>query len=330
MSKKKVLITGASGFVGYHLIEEALNADLEVYAAVRPSSDQSHLATFHIKYVNLDYSSVDGLKQELEAQQYDYIIHAAGTTKAKTKADYDQVNGVYTRNLAVAAMEADINLEKFIFVSSLAAIGPLTDLSAIIQDHTPPRPVTNYGASKALAEQYLAELTALPLVTIRPTAVYGPREKDLFILFNSVNKGLEPHIGSFKQQLSFVYVKDLVKVILGALTVPAVHKAYNISDGKIYDRYALATYSKKALNKKTFKFHLPVSLVALLAALMDLIYANSKTTPALNKEKMAELTAVNWACDIKNAAKDLSYVPEYDLEKGVMQTVKWYKLNNWL
>ena len=198
---------------------------------------------------------------------------------------------MYTRNLAIAALEAEINLEKFVFVSSLAALGPLSDLSAKIQDDTIPRPVTNYGASKLLAELYLSELTDLPLIIIRPTAVYGPREKDLFILFNSINKGLEPHIGSFKQQLSFVYVKDLVRVIVKALTVPVRHKAYNISDGGLYDRYALATFTKKALNRKTFKFHLPVALVAMLAALMDLFYAKSKNTPALNKEKMAELTA---------------------------------------
>lgn len=330
MGKKKVLITGASGFVGYHLIEEAIDAGLEVYAAVRPDSDTSHLTAFKLQYVQLDYSSVPGLKQELEAKQYDYIIHAAGTTKAKTKEAYDLVNAVYTRNLATAAMEAEINLEKFVFVSSLAALGPLSDLSAQIQDGTPPHPVTNYGASKLLAELYLSKLTALPLITIRPTAVYGPREKDLFILFNSINNGLEPHIGSFKQQLSFVYVKDLVRVIVKALTVPMQHKAYNISDGSGYDRYALAVFAKKALNRKTFKFHLPVSLVAMLATLMDFFYAKSKDTPALNKEKMAELTAVNWACTIEGAKADLAYEPEYNLEKGVRQTIKWYKLNNWL
>ncbi len=330
MSRKKVLITGASGFVGYHLIEEALKAGLEVYAAVRAGSEVSHLSEFNIKYVHLNYSDVHSLKQSLEEQQYNYIIHAAGTTKAKTEADYNLVNADYSRNLAIAALESNIKLEKFVFVSSLAALGPLKDLSVQIQDNTPPHPVTNYGASKMLAEQYLATLTNLPLVTIRPTAVYGPREKDLFILFNSINKGLEPHIGRFKQQLSFVYVKDLVKVIIQALTVPVVHQAYNISDGAVYDRYALAVFTKKALNRKTFKFHLPVSMVALLASAMDIFYANSKNTPTLNKEKMAELTAVNWACDIKNAHTDLAYSPEYNLEKGVMQTIKWYKLKNWL
>lgn len=330
MSKKKVLITGASGFVGYHLIKEALKADLEVYAAVRKSSDVAHLKDFDISYTDLDYTDVEALKAELEDKQYHYIIHAAGTTKAKTKAAYEEINAGYTRNLAIAASTANISLEKFVFVSSLAALGPLKELSDEIRDDSHAQPVTNYGASKLLAEQYLAGFSTLPLVTIRPTAVYGPREKDLFILFDSINKGLEPHIGRFEQQLSFVYVKDLARVIIKALQLPLVHKAYNISDGEIYNRYALAAYTKKALNKKTFKFHLPVPLVAFMAAVMDFIYAGSKNTPTLNKEKMAELTAVNWACSIKNAKADLAYVPEYNLEKGIMQTLKWYKLNNWL
>jgi nucleoside-diphosphate-sugar epimerase len=327
MSKKKVLITGASGFVGYHLIETALNAGLEVYAAVRKSSDVSHLKAFDVHYTDLDYSSVARLKQELEEKQYHYIIHAAGITKAKTKEVYNQINAMYTKNLAIAANTANIPLEKFIFVSSLAALGPLEDLSAEIQDSSIAHPVTHYGASKKLAEQYLADFKNLPLLIIRPTAVYGPREKDLFILFDSINKGLEPHIGRFKQQLSFVYVKDLARVIVNALSLPMVQKQYNISDGAVYDRYALATYTKKALNRKTFKFHLPVMLVSGMAAFMDFIYAGSKNTPTLNKEKMAELTAVNWACNIERAKADLGYEPEYDLEKGVMQTVKLYKLN---
>lgn len=330
MTKKRVLITGASGFVGYHLIEEALNAGLDVYAAIRPSSDRSHLKEFNIQYVNLDYSNADSLKRELEEKQYNYIIHAAGTTKAKTKTEYDQINATYTRNLAIAASTANIKLEKFVFVSSLAALGPLKNLAAEIQDHSIPNPVTSYGASKMLAEQYLADFTTLPLIIIRPTAVYGPREKDLFILFNTINKGLEPHIGRFKQQLSFVYVKDLVKVIIKALTAPQVQKGYNISDGFVYDRYALALFIRKALNRKTFKFHLPVTLVALLASLMDFLYAGSKNTPTLNKEKMGELTAINWACTIERAKAELGYEPEYNLENGVLQTVKWYKLNNWL
>lgn len=327
---KKVLITGATGFVGYHLIEKALSAGLDVYAAVRPNTNRSHLTEFNIQYIDLDYNDIPGLTKTLEQHQFSYIIHAAGTTKAKTKADYDKVNAEYSRNLALAAVGARINLEKFVFVSSLAALGPLTDLSAEIHDDTEAHPVTSYGASKLLAEQYLSEIKNLPMVVIRPTAVYGPREKDIFILFKSISKGLEPHIGRFKQQLSFIYVKDLADVIIQALFSSTTGKQYNISDGHVYDRYLLAQLAKKVLNKKTFKFHIPVGVVALIAALMDVLYANSKNTPTLNKEKMAELTAINWACSIDRAKRDLEYEPKFNLESGITDTMKWYKENGWL
>lgn len=233
---KRVLITGATGFVGYHLIEKSLKAGLEVYAAVRKSSSKGHLSEFDIKYIDLDYSSVDTLRTQLEEHQFSHIIHAAGITKAKTKAEYNKINAEYTECLAVAAITASIRLEKFVFVSSLAALGPLSDLNQEIKEDTPGRPVTNYGASKLLAEKYLNEIPGLPLITIRPTAVYGPREKDIFILFKSISRGLEPHIGNFKQQLSFIYVKDLADVIVNSLFIKINGTQYNVSDGNVYDR----------------------------------------------------------------------------------------------
>jgi nucleoside-diphosphate-sugar epimerase len=326
--KKKVLITGASGFVGYHLIAEALNAGLEVFAAVRRSSDVSHLKDFNVTFTNLQYDSVDALKVNIETNKYDYIIHASGTTKAKNKAEYNLINAEYSRNLAQAASET--NIEKFVFVSSLAALGPALDINSEIQDHTAAKPVTSYGESKLLAEQYLAAIKNLPLLTFRPTAVYGPREKDIFILFKSIAMGLEPYIGKFDQQFSFIYVKDLVSIIVSSLQTDVVNKTYNVSDGFKYNRYALADYSKKALNKKTFKFHLPIAGVSALASLMERFYANSSKTPALNKEKMSELTAINWACSIDSLQKDFGFDPQFNLEKGIAETMLWYRNNKWL
>ena len=327
---EKVLITGATGFVGYHLIEQALSAGLKVYAAVRSGSPTEHLKSFNLSYVILNFNSVHELKKVLEDYQFQYIIHAAGVTKAKEQSVYDKVNAEFTRNLGLAVSTANYKIKKFVFVSSLAAIGPLLDFNHVLQDDSIANPVTSYGRSKALAEKYLSEIPHLPLITVRPTAVYGPREKDLYILFNTLNKGLEPHIGSFKQQLSFVYVVDLAAIIVKALFSKVIGTTYNVSDGKIYDRYALAVFIKKALAKKTLKFHLPVAVVSLLATVMELMYARSKDAPTLNKEKMAELTAVNWACDIHHIQDDLVYEPQYDLEKGVSATVAWYKENRWL
>jgi nucleoside-diphosphate-sugar epimerase len=327
---EKVLITGATGFVGYHLINQALSAGLEVYAAVRDQSDTHHLQSFKVSYISLNYSSVEELQNVLETHRFQYIIHAAGVTKAKDQAAYNRVNAEFTKNLGIAISTANYRVKKFVFVSSLAAIGPLSDLAGQLQDDSRAHPVTSYGASKKLAEEYLSEISGLPLITIRPTAVYGPREKDLFILFNTISKGLEPHIGRFSQQLTFVYVVDLASIIVKALFSEVVGTTYNVSDGHIYNRYALAISIKKALGKRTFKFHLPVFIVDGLASVMELLYSRSKEAPTLNKEKMAELTAINWACNIDHIKSDLGYQPLFDLEKGVSETVTWYKENNWI
>jgi nucleoside-diphosphate-sugar epimerase len=326
--KKKVLITGASGFVGYHLIAEAINAGLQVFAAVRPSSDVSHLQEFNVTFTNLQYDSVDALKANIVTNKYDYIIHASGTTKAKNKAEYNLINAEYSRNLAIAASETKI--EKFVFVSSLAALGPSHDLNTIIEDDSAPKPVTSYGESKLLAEQYLCSIENLPLLIFRPTAVYGPREKDIFILFKSINMGLEPYIGKFNQQFSFIYVKDLVAILISSLHSELANKTYNVSDGSKYNRYALADYSKKVLNKKTLKFHLPIAGVNAVASLLDRFYAKSSKTPALNKEKMSELTAINWDCNIDRLKKDLAFEPQFNLERGLTETLLWYRKNKWL
>jgi nucleoside-diphosphate-sugar epimerase len=325
---KKVLITGASGFVGFHLIEEAISLGFEVFAAVRPSSDLEHLKHFNIKYTYLNYNDVDALRNDIISNQYNYIIHASGTTKAKTLSAYNRVNADFTKNLALASVGTQV--EKFVFVSSLAAVGPIDNLNKEIVDRQIQKPVTSYGESKLLAEKYLAEISSLSYVTIRPTAVYGPREKDIFILFNSVNKGLEPYIGDFDQKLSFIYVKDLVKVIFSAMESIHTNRSYNVSDGLSYDRYALALISKKILNKKTLKFHLPLPIVKVLASTLDFLYTRSSKTPALNKEKLAELTAVNWVCNIDQAKLDLNYQPAFNLERGLAETLAWYKHNHWL
>jgi len=327
---KKVLITGASGFVGYHLISEALALDLDVYAAIRPDSNVKHLQDFPIHFVNLDFSSVQKLKTQLEENQYEYIIHAAGVTKAKSKEIYDYINAELTNNLAMAIQSANYKVEKFVFVSSLAALGPLKDLTLQIEDNTVAKPVSNYGASKLLAEKHLSKYKDLPLVVIRPTAVYGPREKDIFILVNSIKKGLEPYIGNIIQQLSFIYVKDLAEIILKTLTSDIVNRSYNVSDGRVYSRYALADFTKSFLSKKTFKFHIPLALMKLSAGIIDLMYKGSEKTPVINSEKIEELIAVNWSCDIKNIKRDLGFSPKFDLKAGLEETLSWYKVNNWL
>lgn len=328
--KKRVLITGATGFVGYHLIKSALANDMEVYANVRRSADVTHLKDFPINYVDLDLSSIYLLKENIEDKKYDYIVHAAAVTKAKKLDDYNQVNAIYTRNLAVAASKSTHTIEKFVFISSLAALGPLHEKHGKLTDQGASNPVTNYGISKALAETYLAQIPNLPLIVFRPTAVYGPREKDIFILIKTIKAGLELYIGKQEQELSFVYATDLADIIINALASDVVGKSYNISDGAVYSRSSLATYVSKALGKKTITVNVPVPLIKGLAWSMERFYGIFNQIPALNVDKIKELTAINWGCDIKNIQKDFGFVPRFGLEQGINETINWYRKNNWL
>jgi len=328
--KQKVLITGASGFVGFHLIEAALAKGLDVYAAVRKSSDIKHLAPYNINYTFLDFTSVESLEKELQEKQYNYIIHAAGTTKAKNQEEYNRVNASYTLNLAKAAISSAGHLEKIVFISSFAAIGPLQQPGELITENTKPAPVTSYGKSKLLAEEQLNSLD-LPLIILRPTAVYGSRERDIFIILKTFNQGFEPYIGKKGQQLSFVYVKDLAALVVNALfTTDEANGTYNITDGNCYDRYEMANITKNVLNKKTLKFHLPLTVVKALAIVLEKTYRVLDKTPALNLEKLNELTAINWCCDIQKAKDKLQFEPAYDLKKGLKEALEWYKQNKWM
>jgi UDP-glucose 4-epimerase len=327
--KEKVLITGASGFVGYHLLVEALQNNLEVYAAVRKNSKVTHLTGLDIQYTYLDYTDVDALSKEIKEKQYHYIIHGAGITRARSAAEYDLVNATYTENLAKAVVQSGVAIKKFVLISSLAAIGPLKTLQGIITEDTPPAPITAYGRSKLLAEQKLKAIENLNYTILRPTAVYGPRDTGIFIFFKQVSKRLEAYIGRGEQKLSFIYVVDLAKAGIRAL-YNGGQTAYNLSDGNYYDKYQLGSLTRNILGVKTLKLHLLVIFVKLIAAVSEKISSLRNTAPILNLEKLDELTAVNWSCRIELAKRDLGYQPHYLLEDGLRETLKWYRDNNWL
>jgi len=326
--KERVLITGASGFVGYHLIVECLAKDLEVYAAVRRTSQVEHLKSLPVNFVQLDFTNTAALKTALIEGQYAYIIHAAGVTKAESEAAYTRVNADYTRNLCAAASE--VGVKKFVLLSSLAAWGPGNAAGQAITEQDAPHPVTLYGRSKLLGEQYALAFKDLPLIVLRPTAVYGPRDRDIFILLKTLTHGLEPYIGKQDQKLSFIYVTDLAAITVAALFSAVRSACYNVGDGNVYNRYALCDIAKQILKKSTLKIHLPLPVVRTMAFVQEKLAAWKGQAATLNRDKLAELTAANWSCSIERLQQDLGFVPRFNLEKGLVQTLQWYKENNWL
>lgn len=329
---KKILITGASGFIGGFLVEEALNRNLEVHAGVRPSSKRTWLQDSRIHFFENNFSDIPGLTEKLRQEKFDYIIHNAGTVAAKKKEDFFWVNCQFVKNFVQAIQASETPLKKFVFISSIAASGPASseNLSAHLTPDSIPSPVTTYGESKLAAEKFLKEIPNFPYIILRPTAVYGPREQEIFAFFKILNLHLETYIGFQKQHLTFIYVKDLVKVILDALLSDLQQKLYFITDGNHYPSQDLGRIGKEVLNKKTLKIHFPIGLAKIVARIVEAASKIIGANPALDMEKVNELSAMNWKCDLTTLKKDLNFSPKYDLETGLKEALIWYKENKWL
>lgn len=326
----KILITGANGFIGSTLVDQALSLGWQVTAAIRKSSDLSLLKGLDIQFVELDYANRTSLEKVFkELPDFDFIIHNAGTTKAKDQAAYDKVNLNYTQNLIESLISVNKVPTKFLFVSSLAAIGPTT-CGNCIEDDTDPAPVSYYGKSKLKAEKYIRSLNNFPWIIVRPTGVYGPRDKDIFIFIQMISKGLELYIGRKGQDLSFICSIDLANLMLSILKKSAIHETYFGYDFNKYHSTDLGNAAKLALHKKTTQLKIPISIVTFMAIISEKIGQLNQKTPALNYDKVNELKAESWMCSSDKAAVNLGWKPQYDLYSGMKFTIDWYKSNNWL
>jgi len=333
---KNVLITGASGFIGSFLVEEGLKQGYQVFAGIRKSSSREYLQDPRIKFLEFDFSTKETVAEtvaECQSNQirFDYIIHNAGLTKAKKKEDFYNVNCLNTINFIEALTEREMVPEKFLFISSLAAFGPgnpLTGEPVRLADE--PKPIELYGKSKLDAERYITGLKNFPWLILRPTGVYGPKEKDYFVFFQTINRGMEPYIGFKKQILTFIYVRDLVRLAFIALASPHIQKGWFVSDGKEYPSELFAGITKKALGKKTIRFTVPLFIVKSIATIGENIAGLWGAIPTLNTDKYNVLSSTNWRCEVAPLEQDFGFKAEYDLEKGVAETLAWYKKENWL
>ncbi len=331
-----VLITGASGFIGSHLVEEGLKRDYTVYAGIRSTSSKEYLKDPRIHFLEIDFISRNMIVETLESCRvqgllFQYVIHNAGVTKATKKEDYFRVNSQNTQNFIQALAEARMVPEKFIYMSSIAAYGPgdPATLRPVMLSDTP-NPIELYGKSKLEAEKYIRSLDSFPWLIIRPTGVYGPREKDYYIYFKTMSRGLETYIGSKQQILTFIYVKDLARLIFDALKSNIVRKSYFISDGKEYDTRTFAAITKKILKNKTVKIRVPLSIVKQLSSGLEKLYGLWGSIPTLNTDKYNVLSSTNWRCETAPLQTDFGFSAEYDLERGIEETVDWYKTQHWL
>jgi len=330
----RVLITGASGFIGGYLVEQALQRGDAVWATVRAGSDTTRLRDPRVNLVQLPLNNQDSMENMLrQLGRFDWVIHNAGVTKALDKKGYYEGNLGNTQRLVQALLQSETTPAKFLYVSSLAALGPAPENREAVQADQPPKPLTSYGASKLQTEQWLESLpSGFPWVVVQPTAVYGPWERDILTFIQLVNKGLELTIGTKPQQLSFVHAQDVAGAIFKILEHPeALKKKYIISDGKSYRTADLGNAVKLALGRKrTLQIKLPLLIVRPIASISEWMGRLQKKASPLNREKIPELAASNWQSDVRPLLEETQYKPMYDLNQGMAQTVQWYKKHGWL
>lgn len=325
----KILITGATGFIGSHLTEQLHMSGHELRCLVRKSSNLQWIKDLPIEYVEGDYFDPTSLRKAVEG--IDIIYHSAGVTKSKTKAGYFEGNHIATKNILEAIRKTNLNLKRFIQISSQAAVGP-SSANKPIDETTPFHPITTYGLSKMEAEKECYKfMNDFPITIVRPPAVYGPRDKDVFEFFNTMNKGLQPLIGFKKTYVSLVHVKDLVRgIILSGESPRAIGQTYFIASERYYNWQEIGELTQKVMNKKVLRVHIPKSAVFVIAAIAEFGSLFSSKPALLNIEKAKDITQDHWTCSIKKAKEEIGYYESFKLEDGILDTLEWYKKNGWL
>ena len=327
--KKKVLITGASGFIGRFLVDEAVRRGYEVWAGVRATSSLEHFPEEQIRRIDLKYYDSEALSKQIDThvQQFgawDYVIHNAGLTKTTRRSDFFEVNAEYTRRLLDALLQPDCRPDKFLLMSSLSTYGAgnKKTLDPIRLDD-PQKPDTIYGKSKLLAEQYVCRQDVIPYVILRPTGVYGPGDKDYLMAIESIRSGFDFAAGMKPQYITFIYVKDLVNVAFQALENEAIrNRAYFVADGNVYTDTQFARLIQEIIRKKhVFRARIPLWLVYIVCLCSECIGRISGKPQTLNTDKYKILKQRNWICDTEPLRRELGFIPAYDLRKGLEETM---------
>jgi nucleoside-diphosphate-sugar epimerase len=264
-------------------------------------------------------------------KQVSFVIHAAGLTKARRAREYYEVNHIGTRNILAACAHHNPGIERFIVISSLAAAGPSPDGNPV-RDSDPPHPVSDYGRSKLLAEtETLAYKEKFPVVILRPSAVYGPRDRDMYELFRWAARGVTLEIAGSERFLNFCYVGDIVNAVFLAMEQQtASGSIYFVAEDRPYSwsEFRRALLSSGSVKARTIK--IPYS-AAYLIGLASEVGSLFTSRPALtNRQKVREASQTYWTCDIAKTEKDLGFKAAYPLRQGLDITWRWYRDNNWL
>lgn len=323
------VVTGASGLVGSHLVDNLLSKGFKVRCLLRKSSSLKWLEGKDVEIINTGLFNKDGLRKAFK--EASYIFHVAGVVKSKTRQGYFEGNVESTRTMLEVATEDNSTLKKFLVVSSLTVTGPATEGNPV-NENTICNPITTYGKSKLEQEKVtLSYKEKLPVTICRAPAVYGERDTEIFIYFQTFSKGLTTTIGFNKKELSLIHAVDLAEGLYkAAISEKSIGEIYFITSKEFYTWQQINSITSKILNKKPIILKVPHFLVYTIAAIAQFFAKFSSKPATLNLEKAKDITQQYWICDHHKALRDLDFVQKISIEEGIRRTLDWYKQVKWI
>lgn len=324
----RALVTGATGFIGGHLVDRLLEAGHAVTALVRdPARLGRRAADPRVTVRQGDLTVPESLVDA--ARDADVVYHLAAALRARSDDDYDAINARGTEAM-VAAVRAAPTQPKLVYVSSLAAGGPSPG-TRVLSGNEQPQPISSYGKTKLAGETIIRRsMGDQPWLILRPPPVYGPREKDMFLLFSTVNRGFMPLPGNGSQVLPMLHVADLVEALIRAGERPITGHTWYITDGGLYPFRDIMRGIATALDKKPLCINVPFWVLALSGSFGQWIYDTTGRPMAINNDKVIEIRAPAWRCDPTPAFRGLDFAPRFSLAAGLADTARWYRDNGWL
>ncbi len=325
----KSLVTGGTGFIGSRLIERLSNRGDTVLCVARDRLNAEVLRSVGVETVlgNL----TNGIEWNSVLDGIDVVFHVAGVTRGCSAADYHSGNAVATERLLEAVAKYRPGLKRFLYVSSLSAVGPSPDGRPVTEE-SPCRPVSDYGRSKYLAEQAVVRMTDwLPITIVRPSAVYGPRERDMYDYIRTILHGLHLLIGYGRKWVNLVYVDDLVDGIIRAADSPrAVGQTYFLGSERAYDEEEVGETIASVVRRHPIRLHVPHAAVYFIGAAGDFSARVFGKDIFMNLQKVRELVQKAWSCSVEKARRELGFHQQVSLAEGMGITYRWYLDNGWL
>lgn len=331
-SGRRVLIVGASGFIGGFIAAESLRRGYDTWCALRESSSRRFLTDSRLKFITLDYDDPEAMARVLASalpagERWDWVVYNLGATKVANYADFDRINCRYLRDFLSALGEAGMMPRRLLYMSSLSVLGPGDEKGyAPLTGDMVPFPDTRYGVSKLKSETLLEMTPGLDWVILRPTGVYGPHDRDYRMMISCIDHHVDFGAGVMRRQVqTFIYVEDLACAVFDALERGRARTKYIVSEGRGYTQREVSRIIASRLGRRVVvPVRVPLWLLRAVCAVAEKIGVLRMKTSTLNRDKYRIMRRRNWNADATPAREDFGFNPRHDLRAGMDKTVAAY------